>query len=124
MVVASSEISDVGLEVVRLGGDAPVGGAFLGVILPLFFAASAVDFPVATTASQNERSGSPSMRRAVSRATISDSVEEWETTVCFLQIALRGKKVFGPTNAAKMPVVDFELFLGFWGQPFDHFGTP
>ena len=109
MVVAGSDVGDVGREVVRRGDEAPVGGAFLGAILPRFFAARAVDFPVATTASQNERSGSPSMRRAVSRATISDSVEEWETTICFLQMAFKGKNVLGPTNAAKIPVVDLEL---------------
>ena len=60
------------------------------------------------TASQKESSGSPSRRRELSKATISDSVEECETTVCFLQTALSGKKVFGPTKAAKMPVVLLE----------------
>ena len=49
------------------------------------------------------------MRSAVSRATISDYVEEWETTVCFLQTALIGKKELGPTMAAKMPVVDLDV---------------
>ena len=62
-----------------------------------------------TTASQNESNGMPSMRSALSRATISDSVDEWDTTVCFLHTALRGKKVLGPTRAAYNPVVDFEV---------------
>ena len=38
--------------------------------------------------------GSPSIRRAASRATISDSVEECDTAVCFLQSAQIGAKVF------------------------------
>ena len=45
----------------------------------------------------------------MSSATISDSVEEWDTAVCFLHTALSGKNVFGPTNAANMPVVDFDV---------------
>ena len=61
------------------------------------------------TASQNESSGKPSNLKELSKATISDSVEEWETTVCFLQTAFNGKKVLGPTNAAKMPVVLLEV---------------
>ena len=45
----------------------------------------------------------------MSSATISDSVEECDTTVCFLHTALIGKNVLGPTRAAKMPVVDFDV---------------
>ena len=64
--------------------------------------------PTSTTASQKDSSGRPSMRSELSSATISDSVEEWETTVCFLHTAFRGKNVLGPTKAAKMPVVLLE----------------
>ena len=62
-----------------------------------------------TTASQKESSGKPSIRRAVPNAAISDSVEECETTVCFLHTAFSGKNVLGPTSAAKTPVVDREV---------------
>ena len=66
------------------------------------------DLATSTTASQKDNNGRPSMRSALSRATISDSVEEWETTVCFLHTALRGKKELGPTKATNNPVVDLE----------------
>ncbi len=60
------------------------------------------------TASPNESNGNPSSRSAESRATISDSVDECDTTVCFLHTALTGKNVLGPTSAAKTPVVDLD----------------
>ena len=50
------------------------------------------DLVTSATASQKDSNGRPSMRSALSRATISDSVEEWETTVCFLHTALRERK--------------------------------
>jgi len=56
--------------------EALVGGVFLAVCFPFFFAAKTVVVPVEMTASQKERSGRPSTRRQVSNATISDSVEE------------------------------------------------
>ena len=62
-----------------------------------------------TTASQKDNNGKPSTRSDVSNATISDSVEEWDTTDCFLQTAFNGKKELGPTNAANTPVVDREV---------------
>ena len=111
MVVAVEGSGGIRLDVVLSGKEALVGGAFFGACLPFFFAAKTVVVPFEITASQKEISGSPSTRRHVSRATISDSVEEWDTTVCFLQMALSGKNVLGPTNAAKMPVVDLELCL-------------
>ena len=61
------------------------------------------------TAMHKKKAGKPSNLKELSKATISDSVEEWETTVCFLQTAFSGKKVLGPTNAAKMPVVLLEV---------------
>eukprot|EP00959_Pyramimonas_sp_CCMP1952_P031159 653138-Pyramimonas_sp.AAC.1 len=61
-----------------------------------------------TTGSQNESSGRPSSRGAESRATISDSVDECDTTVELLHTALTGKIVLGPTSAAKTRVVDLE----------------
>jgi hypothetical protein len=63
----------------------------------------------ATTTSQKPKTGRPSTLRAVSRATISDSVELWDTHVCFFAMALRGKKVRGPTRATKVPEVDLEV---------------
>ena len=56
--------------------DALVGGAFFGAFLPFFFAVKTVVVPLETTTSQKEMSGSPSTRRHVSSATISDSVDE------------------------------------------------
>ena len=99
---------------VRLGEEARVGCVFFGGDLRRFFLAANVilvwaGFAKPTTASQKESSGKPSIRRAVSKATISDSVEECETTVCFLQTAFSGKKVLGPTSAAKTPVVDRDV---------------
>ena len=109
MVVAVVGSGGVRLVVDFNEEDALVRGAFFGACLPFFLAAKTVVLVLEITAYQNERSGRPSTRRQVSRATISDSVDEWETTVCFLHMALRGKKVFGPTKAAKIPVVDLEL---------------
>ena len=63
------------------------------------------------TASQRLRIGSASVRMAMSRATISDSEEECETTVCFLQIAVIGASAFDPTNASKLANVDLLLFV-------------
>ena len=57
------------------------------------------DWSVRIAVSQNVSAGKPSTRRDVWRATISDSVEECDTTVCFLQIALSGANVRGPTTA-------------------------
>ena len=98
----------------RLGEEARVGCVFFGGDLRrFFFAANVVVVGVGvlnpTIASQKESSGKPSTRNAVSRATISDSVEECETTVCFLHTAFNGKNVLGPTNAAKIPVVEREV---------------
>ena len=50
------------------------------------------------TSSQNANAGNPSKRSPASRAIISDSVEEWDTAVCFLQNQLIGTKVRGPIN--------------------------
>ena len=117
--LSSYEIGEIGADGaevscgsdLRPGEEARVGGAFFGGVFPRFFfvAAKAVEplgkcFPMVTTAPQKENNGSPSVRKAVSKATISDSVEEWETTVCFLQTALSGKNNFGQT-----PAEDFEV---------------
>ena len=98
----------------RPGEEARVGGVFLGGDLRRFFlAAKVVDVGAGlskpTTASQKESKGRPSTRNAVSRATISDSVDECETTVCFLHTAFNGKKVLGPTKAVKTPVVERDV---------------
>ena len=63
------------------------------------------------TCSKNHNIGTPSSRNTVSRATISDSVDECETTVWPLQSALIGAKVFFPTRAMKAPMVDLEVRL-------------
>ena len=46
------------------------------------------------------------MRTAASSATISASTEEGEAQVCFLEAQPKGKKVWGPTKAENMPLVD------------------
>jgi hypothetical protein len=90
-----------------LGESGPDWGRLDGVFKPR---PTQVPFITATTTSQNPRRGSPSTLRAVSRATISDSVELWLTQVCFFAIAFIGKKVLGPTRATKAPEVDLEVW--------------
>ena len=50
------------------------------------------------TSSQKDSAGIPSKRNAASRAMISDSVDECDTAVCFLQNQLNGTKVRGPIS--------------------------
>ncbi len=78
----------------RLGPPEP----FLGLCDRLGSRGQSGPARVPTTMSQNPRTGRPSTRRAVSRATISLSVDEWLTTVCFFDKALIGMNVFGPTR--------------------------
>ena len=60
------------------------------------------------TCSQRIKRGMPSSLVLASKAITSDSVDEWETAPCFLQIHVMGTKVLGPTSTRYAPVVDFE----------------
>ena len=60
------------------------------------------------TNSHSWRAGSPSSRRAASRAIISASVEECGTAVCFLHSHDMGANVREPISARMQPEVDFE----------------
>ena len=61
-----------------------------------------------TIRSHSSRAGKPSNLSPVSRETISDSVELWETDVCFLHIQLIGTNVWLPKTHNVPPEVDFE----------------
>ena len=61
-----------------------------------------------TIRSHNSRAGKPSNLNPVSKETISDSVELWETAVCFLHIQLIGTNVWLPKMHNVPPEVDFE----------------
>ena len=58
--------------------------------------------------SHRSRAGSPSIRCPASREMISDSVDLWETDVCFLHIQLPGTDVLLPKIHKTLPEVDFE----------------
>ena len=66
----------------------PVGGG----------ATFGLDDRTSMTNSQKFSAGMPSRRSPASRAIISDSVDECDTAVCFLQNQLIGTKVRGPIN--------------------------
>ena len=61
-----------------------------------------------TIRSHNSRAGKPSNLSPVSKEMISDSVELWETAVCFLHIQLIGTNVWLPKTHSVPPEVDFE----------------
>ena len=61
-----------------------------------------------TIRSHNSRASKPSNLSPVSRQIISDSVELWETDVCFLHIQLIGTNVWLPKTLYVPPDVDFE----------------
>ena len=61
-----------------------------------------------TIRSHNSRAGKPSNLSPVSKEMISDSVELWETAVCFLHIQLIGTNVWLPKTHNVPPEVDFE----------------
>ena len=52
-----------------------------------------VDPNISITTSHKSRAGNPSIRSPVSNEMISDSVELWDTDVCFLHIQLIGTNV-------------------------------
>ena len=52
------------------------------------------------------RHGIPSILMAASRATISASVDEWDTAPCFLHSHVIGRNELGPISIRKAPVVD------------------
>ena len=61
-----------------------------------------------TIRSHRPKAGNPSNLSPVSREMISDSVELWETAVCFLHIQLIGTNVWLPKTHNVPPEVDFE----------------
>ena len=61
-----------------------------------------------TIRSHSSRAGNPSNLSPVSSEIISDSVELWETDVCFLHIQLVGTNVWLPKIHNVPPEVDFE----------------
>ena len=61
-----------------------------------------------TIGSHNSRAGKPFDLSPVSREIISDSVELWETAVCFLHIQFIGPTVWLPKTHNVPPEVDFE----------------
>ena len=61
-----------------------------------------------TIGSHNSRASKPSNLSPVSKEIISDSVELWETAVCFLHIQLIGTNVWLPKTHNVPPEVDFE----------------
>ena len=61
-----------------------------------------------TIRSHNSRANKPSNLNPVSKEMISDSVELWETAVCFLHIQLFGTNVWLPNMHNVPPEVDFE----------------
>ena len=63
---------------------------------------------IETIRSDNSRAGNPSNLSPVSNEMISDSVELWETAVCFLHIQLIGTNVWLPKMHYVPPEVDFE----------------
>ena len=60
------------------------------------------------TMSQRSKASNPSIRSSSSKELMSDSVELWETDVCFLPIQLHGKYVPLPQIHKTLPEVDFE----------------
>eukprot|EP00959_Pyramimonas_sp_CCMP1952_P042146 881477-Pyramimonas_sp.AAC.1 len=73
------------IDVLAGGEEARAGGARRGDVLRRF-SLPAGDAPLTalrTTASQDDRRGQPCARRAASSATISDSVEERDTSLLF-----------------------------------------
>ena len=63
-----------------------------------------------TIRSHSSRTINPSYLSPVSKEIISDSVELWETDVCFLHIHLIGTNVWLPKVHNAPPEVDFESF--------------
>ena len=61
-----------------------------------------------TIRSHSSRAGSPSNLNPASKEMISDSVELWETAVCFLHIQLIGTNVLLPKTHNVCPEVDLE----------------
>ena len=65
-------------------------------------------FPRTETIKSHSSRSKPSNLNPVSREIISDSVELWETAVCFLHIQLIGTNVWLPKTHNVPPEVDFE----------------
>ena len=68
--------------------------------------ASSFLLPLPSILSHRANEGIPIDRTAMSAATISASGVEWDTLVCFLLIAARGKKVFFAVKQKKAPDVE------------------
>ena len=79
-----------------------------------------------TIKSHSSRAGNPSNPSPVSNEMISDSVEVWETDVCFLHIQLIGTNVWLPKMHKIPPEVDFKSSRSpakseSWNNPSLHF---
>ncbi len=59
-----------------------------------------------STQSNIPNAGIPYSLMVVSRATISLSVEECDTAVCFLHVKFKGMQLFGPTIQSTPPVLE------------------
>ena len=78
-------------------------GAGLIDLLVLF-----VERDTSITTSQRSRAGSPSIRSPASNEITSDSVELWDTDVCFLHIQLMGTNVRLPKIHKTPSELDFD----------------
>ena len=67
-----------------------------------------VDRITSITASHHSTAGKPSIHSPASNEMMSDSVELWDTDVCFLHIQLMGTSVRLPKIQKTPPEVDFE----------------
>ena len=78
-------------------------------LVALFYLKSETRFPkTETIRTHNSRASNPSNLSPISKEMISDSVELWETAVCFLHIQLIGTNVWLPKTHNVPPEVDFE----------------
>ena len=75
--------------------------------LAVLFAVLFVERNTSITTSQGSKAGTPFIRSPASKEMISDSVELWDTDICFLHIQLTGTNVRLP-KIHKTPPVDFE----------------
>ena len=65
---------------------------------------------------QRQEEGKPTARNAKFAAVTSASVDDIAVDVCFLENAVSGKKVLGPTRANKHPEVDLLSCSPAWSE--------
>ena len=91
------------------GSSRNLGFEHISVICHNILADLTFSFPrTETIRSHNSKAGKPSNLSPVSNEIISDSVELWETAVCFLHIQLNGTNVWLLKTHNIPPEVDFE----------------